>query len=408
VLNVGTADPVGGTGAPGTVLSATPEGLVVACGSGAVRLNRLTCQIKGGPVCPSTVADAVLPALTPDEATRLTAELTEEAPRDAALRAALAALSPLPLAAKPAGQPDWRSLSLKGSLPALALAALRALGADQGDIARAARGLPGYLAAWQPLRLASGPLGATLAALDTALAQPATGWPLDLMTRDAALQGIAPPPLGLADHGPVPGTAVTLTPTALHFDAARIGASDAQALADRIAHVAAQIAARAPETELAEIPALTEAERDLVLTRWNATARDHDRSLLVIGALAIWKAGGAYVPLDPDYPPTGSSFISGQRRENRAGSGRAGRAPARAWRAGRDHSQRSAAWLVAGPESHVSAGKSGLSDLYLGLDRAAQGGDGRTSQCRQFLCRHGCGDPASAGRCLAGGDQPVL
>ncbi|MBP9181616.1 MAG: LLM class flavin-dependent oxidoreductase [Fuscovulum sp.] len=364
VLNVGTADPVGGTGAPGTVLSATPEGLVVACGSGAVRLNRLTCQIKGGPVCPSTVADAVLPALAPDEATRLTAELTEEAPRDGALRAALAGLAPLPLAAKPAGQPDWHSLPLSGSLPALALAALRALGADQGDVARAACGLPGYLAAWQPLRLTSGPLGATLSALEIALARPATGWPLDLMTRDAALQGIAPPPLGLSDHGPVQGTAVTLTPTALHYDAARIEPPQAQALADRIAHVAAQIAARAPDAELAEIPALTETERDLILTRWNATARDHDRSLmvhtafetqvaktpdapaisfesqtlsyaqlnaranraahvlmqmgvrpgtlvglctrrsldLVIGALAIQKAGGAYVPMDPAYP----------------------------------------------------------------------------------------------------------
>jgi hypothetical protein len=203
VLNVGTADRLKGTGAPGTVLSATPEGLVVACGTGAVRLNRLTCQIKGGPVCPSTVADAVLPALTPDEATRLTAALAEEAPRDGALRAALAGLAPLPLAAKPAGHARLAQPAAQGSLPALALAALRALGADQRRLARAARGLPGYLAAWEPLRLTSGPLGQRWRAGHRPGA-PATGWPLDLMTRDSRLQGL-PVPLGLSDHGPVRG-----------------------------------------------------------------------------------------------------------------------------------------------------------------------------------------------------------
>lgn len=364
VLNVGTAEMVQGQGAPGTALSATPEGLVVACGTGAVRLNRLSCQLKGGPVCPSTVAEATLPLLTAEEAARLTATLAEAAPRDGALRAALAGLEPLPLAAKPGTVPDWHSLPLAGELPALALAALRATGSAEGDLARAARGLPGYLAAWEPLRLASGPVGQALAGVAAALAQPAQGWPLDLMTRDAALQGLTPPPLGLSGAGPIPGTAVTLTPGALHYDASRITPEAAQALAARIAHVAAQIALTAPETPLSAIPALTDTERHEVIERWNATARNHDpglmvhtafeaqaaktpdapalafeartltyaqlnaranraahvligmgvrpgtlvglatrRSLdLVIGALAIQKAGGAYVPMDPAYP----------------------------------------------------------------------------------------------------------
>src|SRR5690606_6741164 len=168
VLNVGTAEVAQGQGAPGTVLSATPEGLVVACSMGAVRLNRLTCQAKGGPVCPSTVAEAALPILSADEAARLTAALAEEAPRDGALRSALAGLHPLPLAAKPETTPDWQSLPLAGDLPALALATLRATGGEAADIARAARGLPGYLAPWEPLRLTSGPLGDTLATLAAA------------------------------------------------------------------------------------------------------------------------------------------------------------------------------------------------------------------------------------------------
>ena len=364
VLNVGTAEVAEGQGTPGTVLSATPEGLVVACGMGAFRLNRLTCQIKGGPVCPSTVTEATLPLLSADEAARLTAALAEEAPRDGALRSTLANLHPLPLAAKPEATPDWQGLPLQGDLPALALAALRATGSEAADIARAARGLPGYLAPWEPVRLTSGPLGDTLATLAAALAQPAQGWPLDLMTRDAALQGLTPPPFGVSDTAPVSGTAVTLTPTTLHYDASRIAQAEAQALAARIAHIAARIAAAAPETQLSDIPALTDTERHEVLDRWNATAREHDRGLmvhtafeaqaaktpdapalafegqtltyaqlnaranraahtligmgvtpgtlvglstrrsldLVVGALAIQKAGGAYVPMDPAYP----------------------------------------------------------------------------------------------------------
>ncbi len=364
VLNVGSAEVAEGQGAPGTVLAASEEGLTVACGFGAVRLSRLTCQAKGGPVSPASITATSLPLLTADEAARLTAALQAEAPRDAALRKALATLQPLSLAAKPAAEPEWQSLPLAGTLPHLALAALRAFGAETADIAREATGLSGYLSGWAPLRLTSGPLGQSLAGIAAALAQPVQGWPLDLMTRDNALQGLTPPPLGLAGTGPIPGTAVTLTPGALHFDAARLDRAEAQAVAHRLTHIAAQIAGAAPETRLQAVPALTPDERDEVVNRWNATARDHDRSLmvhtafeaqaartpdapalafeaqtltyaqlnaranraahtlvgmgvipgtlvglstrrsldLVVGALAIQKAGGAYVPMDPAYP----------------------------------------------------------------------------------------------------------
>ncbi|MGA0541414.1 MupA/Atu3671 family FMN-dependent luciferase-like monooxygenase [Neotabrizicola sp. VNH66] len=364
VLNVGTADLAEGSGAPGTVLSATPEGLVVACGTGAVRLNRLTCQVKGLPVCPSTLTETTLPALTADEAARLTAAHAAQAPRDGAQRKALAALSPLVLPGTASGPADWRQVALSGALPVLALATLRALGAEAGDVARAAPGLPGYLAVWEPLRLTSGPVGAALATVEQALARPATGWPLDLMTRDTTLAALQTPPLALSEIGPVAGSVITLTPAALLYDAGRIAPDQAQALAARIAHVADQIVTRAPETPLTDIPALTPAEREEVLNRWNATAREHDRGLmvhtafeaqvartpdapaiafegttlsyaqlnaranraahvliamgvtpgtlvglstrrsldLVVGALAIQKAGGAYVPMDPAYP----------------------------------------------------------------------------------------------------------
>jgi natural product biosynthesis luciferase-like monooxygenase protein len=364
ILNVGSAEPTAGQGAPGTILSATDEGLTVACATGAVRLTRLTCQTKGLPVSPATITERTLAPLTADEAARLTAALHEEAPRDATLRAALLALQPLPLPVKPPTTPDWQSLSLSAPLPHLALAALRATGSEEGDIARAATALPGYLSDWRPLRLTSGPLGETLTALTQTLAHPATGWPLDLMTRDTALNSLTPPPLGLSDAAPIAGTAVTLTPTALHYDATRITAPQAQSLAARLTHLTAQIATATPETLLSNLSPLTPEEREDALNRWNATARDHDRSLmvhtafqtqvlktpdapalafeaetltyaqlnahanraahtliamgvtpgtlvglctsrsldLVIGALAILKAGAAYVPMDPAYP----------------------------------------------------------------------------------------------------------
>jgi natural product biosynthesis luciferase-like monooxygenase protein len=367
VLNVGAADLAEGSGVPGRVLSATDEGLVVACGSGAVRLSRLTCQIKGGAVRPSAVTEAALPLLArEEEAARLTAALAGVAPHEGQLRVALAGLSPalIPGAAPANGAARWAALPLPGAVPALALAALRALGLGVADLARGAAGLPGYLADWQPLRLvAEGAVAAGLAATEAALAAPAKAWPLDLMTRDAALSGIQPPQLALSEGGPVPGSVITLAPGTLHYDAARLDAADAAALAGRIAHLAAQIAAQ-PQARLEDLSPLTAAERAFVLDRVNATARDHDRSLMVhtafeaqvarspdapalsfeavtltyaqlnaranraahvliamgvrpgtlvglstrrslemlIGALAIQKAGGAYVPMDPAYP----------------------------------------------------------------------------------------------------------
>uniref|UniRef100_UPI001CD43BF7 MupA/Atu3671 family FMN-dependent luciferase-like monooxygenase n=1 Tax=Xinfangfangia pollutisoli TaxID=2865960 RepID=UPI001CD43BF7 len=170
--------------------------------------------------------------------------------------------------------------------------------------------------------------------------------------------------LALSQSGPVEGSALTLTPDALHYDAARVAPEAASALAARIAHLAAQIAAAAPDAPLASLSPLTPQERDRVLYQLNDTARDHDRSLmvhtafeaqvartpdapalafegvtltyaqlnaranraahlligmgvrpgilvglstsrsldLVVGALAILKAGAAYVPMDPAYP----------------------------------------------------------------------------------------------------------
>ena len=364
VFNVGSAEVATGSGKPGTILSAGDDGLVVACGDGAVRLSRLTCQVSGGVINPATVTGP-LALLSADEAARLTALLARVAPHEPDLRRALREQEPAPLAAGPATEaPDWRALPLDAPLEVLALAALRALGVEAADFAREAEGLPGYLAAWVPFRVVSGPLGAARDALAGALSAPATGWPLDLMTRDRMLEGQAIPPVALAANAPVAGSVVTLTPAALHYDAARLAPGSAEALHARIRWLAGQIAVRDPQGALGDIPALTPEERESVLNTWNATARDHDRWLMVhtafeaqaartpdapalafegttlsygeldaranraahvligmgvtpgapvglatrrgpamvVGALAILKAGGAYVPMDPAYP----------------------------------------------------------------------------------------------------------
>ncbi|NEY90539.1 MupA/Atu3671 family FMN-dependent luciferase-like monooxygenase [Tabrizicola oligotrophica] len=364
VLNVGSAELAEGASAPGQVLSATPEGLVVACAEGAVRLNRLTCQEKGGAVCPSTVPDARLPALT--DADGLTAALAALVPGEGAIRRALQRLNPAQVpGAGPAGVANWHSLPLSGDPAILALATLRALGQPAMDFALAGKGLPGYFSAWVPVSAAAeGSIAEARAAMDGALgkARRFPAFALDLMTRDSALQGLAAPQIALGET-PLEGTVLTLAATALHYDAARLPEAEAKALAARIAHVAAELARLPAETPLADVSALTEAERAQVLHGNNATlaprapttihqafeaqaaktpeavalvcegqslsyaqlnARANKvahtligmgvtpgtlvglctrRSLdLLVGALGIQKAGGAYVPMDPAYP----------------------------------------------------------------------------------------------------------
>ncbi len=369
VLNVGAAEVAEGAGAPGQVLSAGAEGLVVACGTGAVRLNRLTCQIKGGVVDAATVTETALPLLTADEAARLTAALAAVVGGEAALRKALKSMAPAAVpGAGAAGVADWQTLPLAGDLPALALAATRALGLENPTLAYAGgAGLPGYLSDWVPVALnTDGPVGAGLAAAEAALAtaRATPAFALDLMTRDAALAGLVPPQLALCDAGPLPGAVVTLTPGALHFDAARLSADEAARLAGRIAHALTALQVAPAGAVLGSVSALSAAEERLVLQEWNATlgprfpdlcvhtafeaqaAKTPDavalvcegdsltyaalnaranraahvlrgmgvgpgtlvglcirRSLdLLVGALAILKAGGAYVPMDPAYP----------------------------------------------------------------------------------------------------------
>ena len=61
----------------------------------------------------------------------------------------------------------------------------------------------------------------------------------------------------------IPGkAAVTLTPTTLHYDASRIAQAEAQALAARIAHIAARIAAAAWASAVSNGSVVVTAKKD--------------------------------------------------------------------------------------------------------------------------------------------------
>ena len=133
---------------------------------------------------------------------------------------------------------------------------------------------------------------------------------------------------------------------------------------------------------------------------WPSSARSRWWSAL----LAVHKAGGAYVPLDPSYPqgapraawstmPSVTVLLTQQRwrRElpTHGADGDLGSMPT-----GR-RSPRESADAV---RRRRRTAAPGVRDLHLGLDRQAQGRDGRAPQRRQLLRRHGRGMSGATSR----------
>ncbi len=311
VLAVGRAEVVPGLGLPGAVLAADESGLVVACGTGAVRLAGLS-GMDGAPVCPKSLGLAHLDTPSAEEAAQLTAALGRVAEAEARFRPLLLGADPVALGGPGEASADWRSLPVApGGAEAarVALAALRAVGRVAGDIAFSAgpSPAPGYVLPWVPLRLAaSGPLDAALAAVeaDLALARAAGGLAADLALREPGLAALTPPPLALSEgDAPVEGSAVTLAlgGGALWYDAARLPAGAAEALAGRIARLVQAMAAGA---DLDRLTALTPEEEARLQGALAATARDYDRAGTIPAAVLAMAAAR------PDHP----AVIAGNQR----------------------------------------------------------------------------------------------
>lgn len=341
---------VAGQGVAGQVLAAGMGWATVACADGAVRLTGL--RDTAGAVDLTGVAH--LPSPDAAEAARLTAALAPVAHMEPAMRRALVDMQPV-LVGHDGAAPAWHSVPVDGPLPLLAAGVLRLLGLACGDVAC---GTPGdaYLSGWAPWRI-------DLSAKTTDLPAPRQ-FARDVVLRDPDLRGLALPQVGvtLADQ-PIPGTTITLAPSALHVDTARLPFADAQAMAARIAAFA-KAAQASPGLPLSQVPILPEAEVQALLHDANRTAVPYDRAQtivsafaaqvartpdatalvfegqtltyaelatnanrvahalhgmgvgpgtlvglhlprsadLVVAALGILQAGGAYVPMDPAYP----------------------------------------------------------------------------------------------------------
>lgn len=386
VFLVGAAKVLSGeeTGTPGELRAADAEELTVVCGDGRpVRLSGLR-DISGNGTKGEHKAQpgAILSSPTPEmraELDRVQAEIAGTEPR---WRKRLAQAHPLSLplgrASGAAPLPRTRQLDL-GAVPAPlrraigAYWALKAAGEAGGDLAWRGLGQPGPASAglvcrWVPMRVEDAP-GRTLGALADSLEEAAGaggGFAADLPYREPGLD-TGSPDIGLRQDGTValiPGTILTLClddgAVTLVHDAARLS----DAYADLLARRLEALRHSDPATLLADLPEMSEAERELVLADWNRTGTPYDTACLhalieaqvartpdatalvfeaeglsyaalnaranraahlligmgvrpgtlvglsmqrsadmLVAALAILKAGGAYVPMDPAYPP---------------------------------------------------------------------------------------------------------
>lgn len=297
VLLVGAAEAAAGTGTPGRVLEAGPDGLVVACADAAVRLRALTTP-QGQPFCPGQIRDRHLDSPAPPEALRLTRALAAVAGDEGRARRALGAFDPASLAqakANPAQTdtpPDMLRLPLVHPAPPdrapalLALALSRALGLTAAGLAYAARpnDLPDYLSGWWPIQTGTGRVAQAEATTLAAMQAAGAGFPHDLIARSPALRDVHPPQIAVsAFDAPLAGAILTATPGALHIDLARLPLAEAQALQARIDAILPRLIA-APQTDLGQIDALSDADHAL-LARVNATGARQDRSLTLPRAI---------------------------------------------------------------------------------------------------------------------------
>ena len=297
---VGAAEAVAGRGAPGEVLAADAEALIVACADGAVRLSRLRSG-DGAAVTATGIAAPGdrLDALRAEEADDLTRRIARIAPMESFVRRRLAALEPggLPLRGR-GGETVARPLALP-SLDAdraaflAALWAARSTGRDHAELAlrdseSAALRWPGHISDWVPVRLEAAE-GNTLAqaeagvARELARARRAGAFALDLFARMPELDGNAPE-IGLdlsGGAGLIPGTVVTLAlgrEPALRYDANALDAGLAELLAARFEHLARMEIA--PDASVGAFDPMPAAERHAVLHGWNATETPFDAACL--------------------------------------------------------------------------------------------------------------------------------
>jgi natural product biosynthesis luciferase-like monooxygenase protein len=299
VVLVRAAEVAHGSGAPGAVLEASPEGAIVACGTGAVKLLALSDE-EGKPRCPSTLVGKTLRHASAELRKSLTEKNAEAAAAEDFWAKRLETLDLVEIAGlsakSGATQPakvDFDPAGLEGA------AWVTGVGAFLGRVGNKTRFHVGYRAARLPDQIGdavdlstgsagsaadffapavpldvdvSGTVGSAQALLDKELSRvhERFTFPKDLVARRPQATTarfdvvIAPTATELA-----PGSAITIARGALFYDAARFPTVDAETFARRLGVLLA--AAGEDETLVAKLPLLTDQERRRMLHEWNAT-----------------------------------------------------------------------------------------------------------------------------------------
>ncbi|MCB9634236.1 MAG: LLM class flavin-dependent oxidoreductase [Sandaracinus sp.] len=288
VVLVRAAEVAQGSGSPGQVLEASPEGAIVACGTGAVKLLALSDE-EGRPRCPSTLAGKTLRQADAALRKSLTDKNAEAAAAEDFWAKRLEQLDLVEVsgvsAASGAASPDQVSCDPAGLEGA---AWVTGVAAFLGRVGNKTRFHVGYRGARLPEAIGdasdffapavpldcdvSGTVGSAQALLDKELSRvhERFTFPKDLVARRPQATTarfdvvIAPAATELA-----PGSAITVTRGTVFFDGVRLSKADAETFARRLGVLLA--AAGEDETPVAKLPLLTDVERRRMLHEWNAT-----------------------------------------------------------------------------------------------------------------------------------------
>ncbi len=358
----------------GTVIEVSPTHLAVACGDGGLELHGLE-SLDGAAFAPNNVLSVgdTLTLPNTDGIAAMEAASKATAKHDQWWRRRLAKMNAakLELTTSSAGEVDTIAVSNANTAHVLAWAMQLAqttsldvayTNADLATLAQSHVTMP-----WVPLHAdSSGTVSDLKSRATSALveAEKKVGFARDLFLRDPSLKQTLPD-IAISDKvGALPGAALTVelsdTGAVIHYDTGRIHPMQAKILVARLDSLA-----KVPETTpLAELPTMSDMERQMVLFDWNETtvaatgpqtmqamfeaqvAKTPNEPALVfeaetisyadlnartnrvahtlksmavgpdtvvglfcnrsadmlIGALGILKAGGAYLPLDPAYP----------------------------------------------------------------------------------------------------------
>ena len=294
VIAVGAAEArvLDATAAPGMILSRDGDGIVVACGDGAVMLDRLTAA-DGRPGMPSLSPGRLLPSPDSAEVQALDAAVTAAARREAVWRKRLASITSVLVDETPradAPMPREVEAALSHAVTAdeaialLGVALARANDLDALDLALMRpipEGTGGYVADWVPLHIDLDSNEATLSQIAGTVARnraalPSDGWLSDLALRDPDLADLHRPAIAVAAPGAsVPAEGITLrlpegstTRLTLSYDAARIEPRVVEDLAALIF----RIGAADPAQPARRADLVNETDRKRLLGAWNATA----------------------------------------------------------------------------------------------------------------------------------------